>query len=155
MAATGKNRLQMTMAAAERQALIVERRAANVSLRVIGAELGISATRVHQIYEQACKEIPSDALHTIRCEFKDSFDRAVPGLWQIAEGKLGGSLTSRVEAYRALLQWNESLRKMNGVDAPQRREVTVITEDVIDNEIAKLSEQIALASARTKELADA
>lgn len=131
---------QRTMHDAQREALIVERRAHSVPFRAIADEVGLSVTRTHEIFNEACARVPAAAVHSLRVQLSELADRGIADLLKIAEsGRV--SDRSRVEAWRAVLAWSESLRKLYGADAPSRREITVITDDVVDAALRAASEE--------------
>jgi hypothetical protein len=136
-----------TMSTAEREALIVERRSDSVPFRAIAAEVGLSLTRVHDIYREACARIPTTAMHTLRVQSADLADRAIHDLLQIAENPQISPRT-RAECWGQLRGWSESLRKLYGVDAPTRREITVISDDAVSNAIVELNREIAALDAQ-------
>ena len=140
-----------TMSDAEREALIIERRADSVPFRAIAAEIGISTARAHQIFHEACNRIPAEQLNTIRVRSRDLADRAINNLLKIAENP-NNSPHSRVAAWTEIRNYDESQRKLFGADAPVRKEITVLTDDVIDNAIRKLTEEMELLDAQTEKL---
>ena len=52
-----------------------------------------------------------------------------------------------VQAGLAIMRVSESRRKLLGIDAPARSRVTVVTEDDLDAELARLADEIARAEA--------
>jgi hypothetical protein len=127
------------MSDAKREALIIERRTDNVPFRKIADEINLSVSRVHQIFNEACARVPSAVIHTLRVQSSELADRAINNLLVIAEDKKVHPRT-RTETWTTIRGWSESLRKLHGVDAPTRREVTVVTEDVVDAALRKASE---------------
>lgn len=134
---------------ADREALIVERRADSVPFRAIAHEVGLSVTRVHEIYREACDRIPSAAVHTVRVQSADLADRAIMDLLKIAENPQISPRT-RAEAWNSLRGWSESLRKLYGADAPTRREITVVSAETVDNAIAELNKEMARMEEQAK-----
>ncbi|WP_425171357.1 hypothetical protein [Mycobacterium sp.] len=124
-----------------REALIIERRTQRVSFPKIGAELGITHQRVQQIFQTARDRIPAARLADLRAEESELLDQAIAGLLVIATG--GKSEHARVEAWRAIIAASESKRKLFGADAPVRREVTVLTESVVDAALRKINDEHA------------
>lgn len=129
----------------DREALIIERRANRVPWRTIGQELGISHSRVIQIFKEARDRIPASRLADMRAESAELIDRAIADLLTIAEddsldnqGKYRVSARTRVEAWNAIRGFDESLRLLFGANAPARKEITILTNEVIDAAIEKL-----------------
>lgn len=139
-----------TMTTAEREQIVVERRAARVPFRAIAAELGISLSRAHQIFTEACNRIPAEAVHTIRVESSDLHDRAIRDLLSIAENPQISPRT-RVEAWAQVRSFDESHRKLMGADAPVRKEVTIISDDTVNQAIAELTKEMMLLEGQAKE----
>jgi hypothetical protein len=54
-----------------------------------------------------------------------------------------------IQAGLALMRVSESRRKLLGLDAPARRRVDVITEDVIDSAIKQLQDELAAGAPET------
>lgn len=138
-----------TLTAAEREAIVVERRACNTPFRVIAAELGLSVSRTHNIFKEACDRIPAEAVHTVRVQSSDLYDRAVHDLLKIAENPQVSPRT-RAEAWGQIRGWNESFRKLMGADAPQRREISVVSGETIDNAIMELTKEMAAMEAQAQ-----
>lgn len=134
----------------EREARVLELRAARVPLRVIGAELGITPQRVGQIYEKARDRLPAQKIADIRIEEAELADRAIKDLLTIAENPQVSPRT-RCEAWGQVRSWSESLRKLLGVDAPLRREITVVSDDAISNAIKGLNAEMAIMEAQATE----
>jgi hypothetical protein len=110
-------------------------------MRVIAKELGICEQRVSQIFQVARDRLPAARLADMRAEEAELCDRAIAGLLVIAT--TGKSEHARVEAWRAIIFASESKRKLFGADAPMRREVTVLTESVVDAALRKVNEEHA------------
>lgn len=134
----------------EREALIFKRREERVSFTAIAAELGISHQRVHQIFNAARDRIPAGRLADLRAEESELADRAIANLLEIAENdtinpRTGHPMVSphaRVEAWNAIRGFSESKRRLFGADAPLRKEITVLTDDVVDAAIKKLTDEM-------------
>lgn len=133
---------------AEREARIIELRKSRVSFRDIGNELGISHARAYQIYKNVLDRIPATQLAALRLESNELIERGITNLLEIAEST-SVSPRTRVEAWNGVLKFCESQRKLYGVDAPQRKEIAVLTEDTVDKALRKLSEEF---DAKAREL---
>lgn len=134
-----------------REARIFELREQRVSFANIGKELGITRQRVTQIYNAARDRIPASRLADLRAESTELIDEAIRDLLDIARDK-SISPRTRVEAWNSIRGFDESLRKLYGADAPMRKEITVLTDDVIDSAIKKLTEEMELLDAQAEKL---
>lgn len=142
------------MTAAQREALIVDRRADRVSFRTIAAEVGLSHQRVYQIWSAAARKLPVARLEEHRREETELADQMICELLSIARNVQAGART-RVEAYSAIRGWSERKAKLLGLDAPNQQKVTILTEDVVDRAIAELTAQMdAQATAAGVDLAE-
>lgn len=126
---------------AERMAEIVRLRRARVPQSAIAEQLGISQQRVSQLYQRALREIPAGNVAEYRAEELDLIDAATRGLLRLAHDPVVSPRT-RVEAWSVLRGWAERRAKLLGLDAPQQARVSVITEDMVDAEIARLTAEI-------------
>jgi hypothetical protein len=107
---------------------------------------------VQQIFEAARDRIPAQRLADLRSEESELADRAIEKLLVIAEDERVSPRT-RVEAWTAVRGWSESKRKLFGVDAPTRSQVSVVSQDTIEAEIARLTLEMAAADAQLPETA--
>lgn len=132
----------------QREAFIIEQRTKRVPLRTIGAQLGISPQRVHQIFEAARDRIPAARLADLRAEESELLDQVIAGLLEIATN--GKSEHAKVQAWLGIIHASESKRKLFGADAPMRKEITVLTEDAVDAALRKLNEEHAALVAQAQ-----
>lgn len=121
---------------AERKRRIVAMRRTRIPFDAIGADLGITASRVHQLYWEAMAEIPNQDVTQHREEQRDLADKAISALLAIAEGP-DVSARTRVEAWSSIKGWCEHQAKLLALYAPIRKEVTVLSESVVDQALAK------------------
>ena len=132
----------------QRKARIVALRRDRVPFDVIAAELGISAPRVHRIFWDAVREFPHQQVAELREEQRDLADRAVMRLMAIAEDETVTPRT-RVEAWTAIRGWAEHVARLLGLNAPTRREITVLSESTVDAALRQVEEEHA---AKVREL---
>ena len=130
-----------SMETAERMAEIVRLRRARVPQAEIARQLGISQQRVSQLYQRALREIPAGNLAEYRAEELDLIDTATRGLLRLAHDPAVSPRT-RVEAWSVLRGWADRRARLLGLDAPAQARVQVITEDMVDAEIARLTAEI-------------
>lgn len=142
--------MALTLAqAAERDALIIQRRSERLSFRVIGEELGIATSTVHHLFHEAVAKIPAEAVHQVRVEESELADRAIMDLLSMAENRQVSPRT-RAECWNSIRGWSESKRKLLGADAPTRREITVVSAETVDNAIAELNKEMARMEEQAK-----
>lgn len=128
---------------AQRKAQIVAMRRKRMPFDAIAAHFDISAPRAHELYWQAVREVPNQQVAEHRAEESDLIDRAVNNLLSIAESDEDVSPRTRVEAWSAIRGWCEHKARLLGLNAPTRKEVTVLTEDAVDAALRKLEEEHA------------
>jgi 2,4-dienoyl-CoA reductase-like NADH-dependent reductase (Old Yellow Enzyme family) len=133
-----------------REAYIIEQRTQRVPFRTIGDNLGISAQRVHQIFEAARDRIPAARLADLRAEEAELADRAIADLLRRINTLSDEKAHGAAELWNSVRGWSESKRKLFGADAPQRKEITVLTEDAVDAAIRKVNEEHAALAAQAK-----
>ena len=146
------------MARCDRQLNAAERRAQVVELRVgrkmtfeqIGRELGVSTQRAHVIWTDALNRAPVSRIAEHRAEAIRFVDAMVAELLVAARGSIGRVLA---DIHRQIAVWEEHKARLLGTYQPVKRELTVVTEDAIDREIARLraelDAQIGTAAPRT------
>jgi hypothetical protein len=119
-----------------RKASIVAARRGRETFDSIGATHRITAQRAHQIYWAAMAEIPNQDVSQHREEQRDLADKAISALLAIAEDP-DVSARTRVEAWSSIKGWCEHQAKLLALYAPIRKEVTVLSESVVDQALAK------------------
>lgn len=134
-----------------RKRAIVAARRAKEPFDSIGETHGITAARAHQIYWQALKEIPDSDIVQHRQEQNELADKAVRALLAIAEDP-DVSARTRVEAWSAIKGWCEHQAKLLALYAPVRKEITVLTEDAVDQALRALEKQHADKAAELEAL---
>lgn len=132
---------------AERTASVVEWRSEGVPFAEIGRRLEVSAQRAHQIWEKALADLPAPKLAEHRASQLTLIDAAIRDLLKIARDEQVSPRT-RVESWTALRGWAERQAKLLGTDSPTRKEITVISQDVVDAEIQKLTAELELSDAQ-------
>lgn len=130
--------------AAERRARVVELRRQHVQFADIGAELGVSPQRAHQIYREALKEVPAAHVEEHRAEEVDLCDEATTKLRTLADDETISPRT-RIEAWSAMRGWATHKAHLLGLNAPAKV-VTTVTAAPETPDIVRLVE-IAKAQA--------
>lgn len=138
-------RIRRGPAQAARLAEVVTLRRQRLTQADIAVRLGISQQRVSQLYAQALAEIPAAQLHEHRAEELTLIDDAIADLMPIARDH--GQARPAIEAWNAIRGWADRKARLLGLDAPAQTRVEVITEDVVEAEIARLEAEQAEASA--------
>lgn len=138
---------------ATRKAAIVAARRSREPFDAIGATWGIGAVRAHQIYWEAMGEIPNSQVSQHREEQRDLADKAISALLAIAEDP-DVSARTRVEAWSSIKGWCEHQAKLLALYAPVRREITVLSESVVDKALAQASADHAARVAELEALED-
>lgn len=132
-----RTKLTPEQTALRKRAIVAARRAFE-PFDSIGATHGISAAWAHQIYWEAMRETPNSQVEQHRQEQTELADKAVNALLAIAEDP-DVSARTRVEAWSSVKGWCEHKAKLLALYAPLRREVTVLSESVVDKALAQAS----------------
>lgn len=137
----------------ERKALIVKARRDRTPWDAIAATWDITPQRAHQIYRAALDEFPAVQVAEHREEETGLIDRAIVNLLAIAEDDSPtASQRTRVEAWSAIRGWCEHKARLLGLNAPVRREVTVLSESVVDQALAEVAAEHARKAAELEAL---
>jgi hypothetical protein len=126
----------------DRDAQALRLHVCGLDYRAIGERLGCSHAAAHRAVQRALADYvnrPRDEAIQLAVVELDHARREV---WRVlSAGDVGPR--SRVEAVRTLVQINTEYRKLLGLDAPKRQEITVISESTVDAEIARLEGQLS------------
>lgn len=148
---------------AENDAQALRMRTAGFSYREIGAAVGCDGKTAHRRVQRALRAIPSAAAEEYRRISDERLDALVKIAYREAtrdhlmvshgqvvtviddEGKVVNVIDHgpKLAAVRELRMLNESWRKLHGADAPTRQRIEVITEDTVQAEIDRLTEELA------------
>lgn len=141
----------MTKELTSRQNTVLDlRHGARWTFRQIASHLGVSATTVHEYYNAAMKkqarelkDIPElnhlEWMRVRESEFADARMRDYLDVYQKAISK--GKLHIAVEALNGCHRYMETMIKMKGISAPEKREVT-LTVDMLQAELARIEAEI-------------
>jgi hypothetical protein len=137
---------------AHRHARVIELRRQRLTWEAIGADLGVSKQRAHQLYREAVDAHPVAALAEHRHEEAELIDRAVRDLLSIATDDRETatekgvrpvvSPRTRVEAWSAIRGWSEHRARLFGLNAPSRSTVDVVTHDSLAEEMQRLAAEL-------------
>lgn len=133
-------------ATAARRARVVEARRQHLTFAEIGAELGVSVQRAHEIYLEALKAIPAEQVELHRAEAAQLAHTAIDDLLLIAREHK--QPRTAVEAWGQIRGWAERLSKIQGTDAPMKVDATV-------SEAAQVDPATAALIAEAKQMAEA
>ncbi len=130
-----------SISTAQRDAEAARLRSKGMSYRDIATEMSCNVASAHRAVQRALARIPLDAVEDLR----QIEGERLENLWLVAcEIALNGSNSDRqLRAVDRCLAIMERKARLFGLDAPTRNVVSVITEDVIDTEIARLEAEIA------------
>ena len=135
---------------AERRAWVVEARRQNITYAEIGAELGVSLQRAHEIYLEALEAIPAKQVELHRAEATELAHAAIDDLLLIARDHK--QPRTAVEAWGQIRGWAERLAKVQGTDAPTKVDATVSEGAQVDPATAAMIAE-AKAAAEAQEAA--
>jgi hypothetical protein len=120
------------MTAAQRRARVVELRADRWTFAQIGAELGISRQRAHQLYDAVLASYRPRDLDLHRTEELELIDAACRDLLEIArdrrtdeDGILVVSARDRAKAWEVLRAWADRKARLLGLDEPKRSHISM------------------------------
>lgn len=133
-----------------REAQIIELHARHLPWRAIAEQVGVSHTQCQRIFRAARDRVPAERISDLRTDHHELAYRAIHDLLQIAENPQVSPRT-RAEAWNSIRGWSESDRKLYGIDAPTRREITVISDDAISGAITELNREMAAMEAQARE----
>lgn len=150
---------ERTIDNAELDAQAAELRAQGFTYQQIADQMHCTRSTAYERVWRAIAAVPVEAAGQLRAVEVARLNTLMAKAWDemeafhpyISHGKLmkgddGQPLEDvgpKLAAMRMILSLSESLRKLLGLDAPARATVTVITEDVVDAEIARLEAELA------------
>lgn len=135
----------------DRDTDIVRLRTQGWTYAQIGAQYGISESAAYKAYRKTCSLVPVEAVNELRDIEKARLEAVIRELWGIAharhpyvsQGRVFDDLEDdgpKLTALAGIVRASESLRKLYGLDAPNRVAINVVTDDVLNAEIARLKE---------------
>jgi hypothetical protein len=142
-----------------REARSLELRLAGASFRQIGLALGCSEQRAHQIVSRALDRLIREPAEQVRQLELARLDQLWIEAWKVLRRShplVSNGKTVRhpdsglpleddgpvLAAIGTLLRIQERRARLLGLDAPTQRTVTVLSEDAVDQEIARLEEEL-------------
>ena len=126
-------------------ALVIE----GLTYEAIGRQFSITPQRVHQIWKRELEKRPVPRIDEHRRKELALIDHAISALFQTIINP--EHERNKVDALRVLATWSEARRRLLGLDAPQRKEISVLTEDVVDSALRKAAEDHAAYSRQLEE----
>lgn len=145
---------------ARRLAFIMDARRRGLSYAIIGAQCDppISGVRVYHLYKKGLAEIPAASIAELRTENNERLENLIARFEAVAEtfhplmhngqvvlnpndGLPVRDLKLNMEALKLILATSESLRRLNGVDAPARTQIEathVVRHEVVGVDMDRL-----------------
>lgn len=158
--ANRQNLRERTIEDAELDRDAAKLRSKRLTYRQIADEMGSSVTTAHDRVRRALATVPREAaeeLMALEMDMLDRLDREALTVLSHDHVKVtdGGKIVTddagqpilddmpKLRAIDALRRNSESRRRLKGIDAPTRRIIEVVTEDVVDAELRSLDEEHA------------
>jgi DNA-binding CsgD family transcriptional regulator len=161
----GRGRMTRTPSDIERDLRAAELRSKSLSYRQIAAELGVSVSNAHAAVERGIREIPTEGAAEARQVELAKLDTVEQAAWSILEahhyvmlesGPKAGTIIYHpmrpeepladsgpvLAAIDRILKTSERRARLMGLDAPRQSIVNVITEDMVDAEIRRLTDEL-------------
>lgn len=129
----------------ERGRAIAKLRMEQLTWAEIGEKLGIHRTTTQKIFVSYLSATSATDISTARRWEAHKLDKLESALWETAMDKAN---RRQVWAVDRLLAIQERRARLLGLDAPLRQTVTVVTEDTVDAEIARLQSELRERSGR-------
>lgn len=123
------------------QARIVELRDRRWHWNEIATAVDRDQSWCRELYIQAMAATPMATVTSAREEELRTVDLAIRELLDITMDE-DVSPRSRIEGWNSVRTWSERRAKLLGLDAPVRKEVSIISEDTIDAELKRLEQQV-------------
>ena len=146
-------RRERTIRTAEQDARAARLRAEGRTYPQIAAELGCATSTAYAAVQRALASVPVEAVGELRRVECDRLDAVIARLWDVVAAEHPFISNGRrfddvqdagpvISALAGIVRASESKRKLLGLDAPARQMVTVVTEDLIDAELARLEAEM-------------
>lgn len=119
---------------AEREAQVIELKAARVPERKIAEQLGISQQRVSQIFTKAIDRIPVKRLDHYREEERQLADAAVESLLGIIADPTT-TTTNKIKSWEAVVKVMERKARLLGLDSATKREIEIYDSSLWEAQI--------------------
>ena len=120
-------------------------RRSRMSFPEIAQAVGVSKQRVHAIYKKALAEVPRTQVEEHLAEELQLIDDAIRDLLLIAKDH--SKPRNVVESWNAIARFIELEARLLDLFPAAKSRVQVITEDVVEAEIARLHAEIAVMDA--------
>ena len=124
----------------ERRRQALELRKAGTSFERIGDLQGTSRSTAHEDVQTAMRETIQEPADEVRRMELERIDAMLKALWPQAMQSGGRGQTRAIEV---CLQLGARRSALQGLDAPSRRVVEIVTEDALDEAITNLRSEIA------------
>lgn len=161
----GRGRATRAPQSVEHDIKAAELRSKSKSYRQIAGELGVSPGTAYQMVQRGIKEIPTEGAEEARRIELAKLDTVEQAAWtvleslhfvMVASGPNAGEIVYHPDrpdepladsapvlaAIDRIVKTSESRRRMLGLDAPRQVAHTVVTEDFVDREIQRLTDEL-------------
>lgn len=153
MTVHSRGRRERSIFTAEKDAHAARLRAQGCTYPQIAAELGCAVSTAYTAVQRAIAAVPVESVGELRQVECARLDAVIARLWDvvvadhpyISNGRRFDDVQDAgpvISALAGIVRASESKRKLLGLDAQPRQTVTVITEDVIDAELARLEAEL-------------
>lgn len=154
-----------TILTAQQDSRAAHLRAEGRTYRQIAEELNVGVSTAYKSVQRAIAAVPVEAVNELRAVECARLDAVIARAWDIVHaehavvsyGRIMEGLQDSAPVLAALnliRATGESKRKLLGLDAPTRRIVEVITEDVVDAELRQLDAEYAELTAASGDQAN-
>ncbi len=161
----GRGRATRAPQSVENDIKAAELRSKSLSYRQIATQLGVTAGTAYQMVQRGIREIPTEGAEEARRIELAKLDTVEQAAWTVLEslhfvmiesGPHAGEIIYHPDrpdepladsapvlaAIDRIVKTSESRRRMLGLDAPKQSIVNVVTEDMVDREITRLTEEM-------------
>ena len=115
----------------------------------IGTELGVSGQRAHQLYEKAKRVFPAQRLEQRRNAARRRYGEIRSTLWDTANNCGPKAYHNKIRACEALIRLEDREAALDGLDMPRQNELKVISQDVLEGEIQRLTQEMSAMDAQS------
>jgi DNA-binding CsgD family transcriptional regulator len=130
-----------------REQRIIQWVSEGLSFDEIAIREGVTHSRVRQIYARGLKRFPAQHIETHRAAQRERIRIAISELFELARNPKA-SFTARALTYSAIKAWSDREARLLGLDMPARTEVSVLSENTVDDAIRSLAGDLALRAAQ-------
>jgi hypothetical protein len=130
---------RITAHGAQQRTRIVQLRTQNLAWAEIAAEVGLSMSRAHALYQDALTRMPIASIDEHRAQDGAVIEKAIAALMTIATDAKSG-LRHRIDSWLAIERFLDRRARLFGLDAPLKHEVLTISS--LDQQIMELEAEL-------------